>query len=134
MLFNIDNETICFLLIKLLYNNKNIPEIWAIYSKNYTNKTFGYLKKINNSRNFTIFFTLVIKKEGLYTGITKKNIRYSKFSWPSTRYRKLIKSTRDKSNNNKKKIYYTSMINIVLVYPQNLKNIGGQKDTLISVI
>lgn len=56
-----------------------MPQIWAVYSKNYISKIFGYLKKVNSSENFITFFILVMEKMGLYTDITKENIIYGKF-------------------------------------------------------
>lgn len=69
---------------------------------------------MDNSRNFAVFFILVIEKISFYAKIAKGNIRYNKLS-QDTRYRKLVESTHEKSNNSKKKICYISIASIILV-------------------
>lgn len=90
-MFDISTMTIWSLPIKESHSDRNIPQIWAVYSKNYTNKTFDYLKKMNSSRNSVVFFTSVIEKKFLYVDIAKENIRYGKFLYDA-QYKKLVKS------------------------------------------
>lgn len=124
MIFDIGTKTIQFLFVEVSYSDKNIPQIWAFYSKNHRGRTLGYLKEIDSSGNFATFFTSVIEKMGLYLDSTKENIRYSKLL-QDTRYGKLIKNTQEKFDNNKEKIYYTSTSSIALLDPQKLEDIGG---------
>lgn len=91
-MFNINTKTIRSLLVKVLYNDRNIPQIWVVHSRNYTSKSFSSLKETDSSEISAGFFTSVTEKMGLYTDIAKENIRYSKLS-QDTRYGKLIGST-----------------------------------------
>ena len=79
-MFDISTTTIWFLLIEVSHSDRNIFQLWAVYSRYHTGKTFGCLKKMDSFRNSAIFFTLVIEKVGLYTNIAIKNIGYSKLS------------------------------------------------------
>lgn len=92
LMFDMGTKTIWSPPVKLSYNNKNIPQTCVVYSRNYKGETFSFLKKIDSSRNFVTFFTSIIEKVGLYTNITKKNIRYGKFL-QNARYTKLVEST-----------------------------------------
>lgn len=80
-----------------------------------------------------MFFASKIGKIGLYANISNENIGYSKLS-QNIRYRKLVKSTQEKSNSNEEKICYTRLASIALVNFQKLENISSQEDTLMSGI
>lgn len=82
---------------------------------------------MDNYANFAMFFTLVIEKIGLYTNIAKENIRYGKLS-QDARYKKLVESIQEKSNNNKEKICYTSTTSITLLDLQKSEDIDGQEN------
>lgn len=56
------------------------------------NKTFGYLKTVDSSRNSAMFFALIIKKISLQANIINKNIKDDKFL-QNANYEKLIENT-----------------------------------------
>lgn len=79
---------------------------------------------MDNSGNSIAFFTSVMKMVDLYVEITKENIGFCILS-QDARYKHLVKSIQQKSNNSKEKIYYISMASIVMMDPQKSENIGN---------
>ncbi len=133
LMFDIGTKIIRSPPVEVSHSDGNIPQIWAVHSRNHTGETFGCLKEMDSSGNSAAFFTSVIEKVGLYADIAKENIGYGKLS-RDARYGKLVKSTQEESDSNEEKICYTSTASIALVDPQESEDIDGQEDTPMSGI
>lgn len=65
LIFDIGVKSTWSPLVEVSYSSqKKIPQIWTIYSRDHTDKTFGCLKAMDSSGNSAAFFASVIRKGG----------------------------------------------------------------------